>query len=152
MLSLIPSPARPRRRAFTIVEVMIAGTVMALAITTAITTMQSAFLALDSARNTTLASQILQGEIEKLRLLSWEALGKLQPTGPEPTKVEIDPVITRRPNIGNRFALTRDIDPIGTSMMEITMTITWRGYDGRTHERFYKTYYAKEGLYDYFSN
>lgn len=40
---------------------MVASTVMALAITTAITTMQQAFLALDSARNITLAGQILQG-------------------------------------------------------------------------------------------
>ena len=48
------------RGGFTIVEVMAAAVVMALAITTSITTLQRGFLALDSARNLTMAGQILQ--------------------------------------------------------------------------------------------
>ena len=56
-------------RGFTIVEVMMAAIVMAFAITTSITTMQRAFLAIDAARGVTYAGQIMQSELEKMRKL-----------------------------------------------------------------------------------
>lgn len=132
---------------------MVASTVMALAITTAITTMQQAFLALDSARNITLAGQILQGELEKLRLVSWEDLGRIQSAAiTRPETIEVDALVRRQPSIGERFTLTRTIDTVSANLKEITVTIAWKGYDRRPHSRYYKACYAREGLYDYFSN
>lgn len=144
----IPSATR-RRSGFTIAEVMIAAGVMALAITTSITTMQSAFLALDSARNVTLAGQIMQGEFERVRLKDWNTVAAY-PAGP--TTLTIDPAFTSDPAIGNRFTLTRSVSARNDDMKEITLTITWRGFDGRTFSRFYKTHYGRNGLYDYFYN
>jgi hypothetical protein len=33
---------------------------------------------------------------------------------------------------------------------EITIYVTWSGYDGRRHQRSFKSMYAKNGLYDYY--
>ncbi len=144
-----PFGGRRRRGGFTIVEVMVAAAVMALAITTSITTMQSAFLALDSARNITLAGQIMQGEFEKMRLKNWDTVAAYPTTE---TTLTIDSAFTSNPAIGNRFTLKRTIAAVNSDMKEITLTINWRGYDGRNFSRYYKTYYGRNGLYDYFYN
>ncbi|MSU50895.1 MAG: hypothetical protein EXS37_17700 [Opitutus sp.] len=60
---------------------MIAAVVLVLGITTAITTLQRGFQALDTARNTTHASQAMQSELERLRLKSWAQLQALQDAG-----------------------------------------------------------------------
>lgn len=142
-------PAPKPRRGFTIVEVMVAAGVMALAITTSITTMQRAFLALDSARNITLAGQVMQSEFEKIRLKDWTTVSAYPSAS---TTLTIDSAFTSNPAVGNRFTLTRTVADVHTDMKEITLTISWRGYDGRTFSRSYKTYYGKNGLYDYFFN
>ena len=142
---------KSRWRAFTIAEVMIAAGVMALAITTSITTMQRAFLALDAARSITLAGQIMQSEFEKMRLKDWTVVG-VYPLEPTKTTLTIDSIYTNNPAIKNRFTLVRSVSEIRTDMRKITLTISWRGYDGRPLSRFYTTYYGKNGLYDYFYN
>jgi Tfp pilus assembly protein PilV len=137
------------RHGFTIAEVMIAAGVMALAVTTSITTMQRAFLALDSARNITLAGQIMQSEFEKLRLKDWTTISAYPAAE---TTLTIDTAFTSDPAIGNRFTLKRTVSDVHTDMKEITLTISWRGYDARPLSRYYKTYYGKNGLYDFFYN
>ena len=137
------------RRAFTIAEVMIAAGVMALAITTSITTMQSAFLALDSARNVTLAGQIMQGEFEKMRLKDWNTIAAYPLSA---TTLTIDSAFTSNAAIGNRFTLKRSVRNLNDDLKEITLTINWSGYNGQSFSRFYKTYYGRNGLYDYFYN
>jgi Tfp pilus assembly protein PilV len=144
---------RRRRRSaglgFTIVEVMMAATVMALAITTSITTMQRAFVSLDSARNLTIAGQVMQGEIEKMRLKDWATVDAY-PAGP--TNLTVDGVFTGNSAIGNRFTMTRTVTTPQTDMKEITLTVSWRSYDGRVISRSYTTCYCRYGMYDYFFN
>ena len=65
-------------RAFTILEVMIATFVMSLVIGTSLIALQTGFKYIDVARGDTLASQIMQSEIERLRLMAWS---KTAPTG-----------------------------------------------------------------------
>lgn len=128
-----------------------AAAIMALAITTSITTMQSAFLSLDAARNVTLASHILQSEMERLRLRDWEAVSALPAAT---TEIPIDPTYTLNVGIRNRFTLTRRIESVHgrAEMKKITFTVSWRGYDARPQSRYYTTYYGQHGLYDYFYN
>lgn len=144
-----PLRRRPAARGFTIAEVMIAAGVMALAISTSITTMQRAFLALDSARNVTLASQIMQSELERMRLKDWTTIDGY---APGPTTLTIDTAFTGNAAIGSRFTLTRTTSLIRADMKKITLTVTWRGYDAREISRYYTTYYGRNGLYDYFYN
>jgi len=153
-----PTPVAPRDRrpaprkgasAFTIVEVMMAAMVMALAITTSITTMQRGFLSLDTARNITIAGQIMQSEFEKMRLVPWTTVDAY-PASTDP--LAVDSSFTSNSYIGTRFTMARTVRLVRTGMKEITLTVTWRSYDGRSISRSYSSYYGQNGLYDYFYN
>jgi hypothetical protein len=146
--------SRPGSRGFTIMEVMMAAIVMAFAITTSITTMQRAFLALDTSRNLTLAGQIMVSEMERTRMLNWTEVEALD-LSPTETTLTLDEVFTDNPQIGTRFALKRVVtlpDASNTNIRQITLTITWSGYDGRAHSRSYTTHYARFGIHDYLVN
>jgi Tfp pilus assembly protein PilV len=147
-------PAPHARRGFTIAEVMVAAIVMAFAITTSITTMQRAFLALDTSRNLTLAGQIMVSEMERTRMLSWTDIAAMD-LSPTVTTLTLDPSFTSNAQIGNRFTLTRTVtepDASNPNIREIMLTISWRGYDGRQHTRSYTTQYARYGIHDYLYN
>ena len=127
--------------------------VMTLAITTCITTMQRGFLSLDTARNLTTAGQILQCEVEKMRMSKWEEIKAYDPTlDPMP----LDPIFSSNPAIASHFTLRRDTKAVPTStgvgMRQLTFTVSWKSYDGRTQARNYTTYYGEHGLYDYYYN
>src|SRR5688500_5965266 len=64
------SPAT--KSAFTLLEVMMAATVLVLGISSSIIVLQYGMRAIDTARYTTLAGQILQSQMEKLLLLNWD--------------------------------------------------------------------------------
>ncbi|MBI3887265.1 MAG: type II secretion system protein [Opitutae bacterium] len=148
-----PPAKKKTARGFTIVEVMMAAIVMAFAITTAITTMQRAFLALDTARNLTQANQIMQSEIERLRLKDWTTVNAYSATA---TAVTIDSSYTNNAFIGSRFTLTRVATDVAghplSGMKQVTFTISWNSYDRRTLSRSLTVYYGQNGLYDYFYN
>lgn len=120
--------------------------VLALALTTAITAMQQAFLAVDTARNLEIAGNILQSEMEKERLMTWAEVGDAayQPV--------IAPSFARNPAVAGRFTLSRALAQRSGQMLQITLTVRWRSYDGRTLSRSYTTYYTQAGLYDYLYN
>lgn len=136
---------RPRHRfpGFTLVEVMVASTVLVFGIVTAVTTSQRGLQALDTARNLTAASQIMQSEMERIRLLNWSQLQTLQQSGGATVPTDAAAGTAR-------FTCTREITDIKTDMKQITLTAVWRGYDGREHTARLITRYGKRGLNDYF--
>lgn len=141
-----PSEARPDPRAgFTLLEVMFAALVLVLGITTAIVTLQRGLQAIDTARNYTYASQLMQGELETLRLKNWTQLEALQAAGP--SAIETDPTAS---STRTTFQCTRTITSPKADMKEITLVASWRGYDGRSHAARVITRYGRSGLYDYF--
>ena len=123
--------------------------VLALALTTAITAMQHAFLQFDTARNLEVAANILQCEMEKERLFTWAEASN---TTYAPV---IDPSFARNPAITGRFTLSRTaalVSGRSGQMVQITLTVRWRGYDGRSLTRSYTTYYTQGGLREYLYN
>jgi Tfp pilus assembly protein PilV len=140
-------PTRPlclrRTAAFTLVEVMVASTVLIFGIVTAITTSQRGLQALDAARNLTAASQLMQSEMERIRLLNWTQLEALQQSGTNTVTSEATAGLAR-------VTCTRAITDIKTDMKQITLSAVWRGYDGRDHTARLITRYGKSGLNDYF--
>jgi Tfp pilus assembly protein PilV len=150
-----PGTGRNPCRAFTILEVMMAAIVMAFAISTAITTLQRGFLSIDTARNFVIAGQIMQSEIEKMRVSPWSSTvtvtGLVDYTNTSPA-ITIDPVFTSNTYIGTRFTLTRSMSDPKPDLRQITLTVSWNSYDGRRLSRNYTTYYARYGLYDFFSS
>ncbi len=127
------------RRGFTLLEVMIASVVLVLGIVTAITTLQRGFQSLDSARNLTSASQVMQSEMERLRLKNWSQIEDLQKAGESVVATE-----------DARFTCTLAIVDLKTDMKEIVLRAEWRGYDGRPQTARLITRYGKSGLNDYF--
>lgn len=134
-------PAAARRRAFTLAEVMVAAAVLAFGIVSVVTVSQRGLQALDTARNLTAASQLMQSEMERLRLMSWAQLQALQDSGETTVALE---------GGGGRYTCTREIRDVKTGMKEITLVATWRGYDGRPHTARLITRYGRTGLNDYF--
>lgn len=121
-----------------------AAIVMVLGITTAILTLQRGFQALDTARHTTYASQVMQSELERLRLKSWGQMQALQDSGD--TAISVSGI----QGTTGSFRCTRTIRDLKQDMKEIIVASSWTGYDGRSHLVRYITRYSKSGLYDYF--
>jgi Tfp pilus assembly protein PilV len=167
--STLPSRVTPKKfplRAtggFTILEVMMAAIVMVLGITTSLTTLQYGFHAVDTARSTTLASQILQSQMEVLRLQNYTQIcalttpytstgGLTITAGNSATPTTLDTTLT---TIADRFTFIRTVDAVvvgGATRPDIkliTLTVTWNGIDGRPHSLSYQLRYARSGLNDY---
>ena len=130
-----------------------AAAVMAFALISSITVIQRGFMAIDTARSITYAAQIMQNEMEKMRLQNWATVSTYSATA---TPVTIDSAFTATA-IGARFiGMTRTAATIHTGtnagMVKITLTVSWKTVDGRTLSRSYITYYGQNGLYDYFSS
>jgi len=122
---------------------MVAAVVLIFGIVSALTTLQRGFQAVDSARNLTMASQLMQSEMERLRLKSWVQLEALQASR--------DTVVPLQGGAaGARFTCTRTITDLKIDMKEIILLAEWRGYDGRPQSARLITRYGRSGLNDYF--
>jgi len=138
--------------------------VLALGIVTSITALQYGMRQVDTARNMTLAGQIMQSEMEILRLQNWAQIVALQAAqASATTPITIDPATTitsgastsldaRLTAIANRFTCTRLVETVSgqADMKRVTLRVSWSGVDGRVHEVNFQTRYAKNGLSDYF--
>jgi Tfp pilus assembly protein PilV len=150
-----PQPAMtPGRRSrcggFTILEVALAAAVMAMGISTSIVVMQRGFAMLDTARNITTSGQLLASQMEQLRMLDYTTVSGYIGG---PTSLSLDSAFTSSSSVGSRFTLTRTVSTTSTTdMLEVTYSISWRNYDGRTMTRSMTTYYAKYGIHDYYYN
>ncbi|MFI5356209.1 MAG: hypothetical protein ACHQ4G_02620 [Opitutales bacterium] len=154
-MSPVPSrrPAAPR--GFTILEVMMAAVVMVLGIATSLNTITFGMRTVDNARNTALAAQIMQSEMENIRLLNWTQVTALVGTNTVNISSVITPgtgttLDTALNNIINRFSCTCTVALLKTDMYSITVTVSWNGVDGRPHSNSYVTRYGNGGLYDYY--
>lgn len=158
-----PRPAKPRRRltgpaGFTVLEVAMATFVMSFGIATSLIALQTGYKSINVARDSTLASQIMQSEIERLRLWPWSKT--TSPTNPVDSITELPAsetvslasMFTSNPTLAARFTVTRTVtvDASRADVRYITIAVTWNSYDGRAHTRTFTTMYAKNGLYDYY--
>lgn len=133
--------------------------VMAFGIATSIVALQTGFRAIDVARDQTLASQIMQSEIERIRLWPWS---KTTPTGvvdsivelPATEAVSLTSTFASNASVAARFSVrrtvTNDLSDTTRNVRYITVVVTWKSLDGRSHTRNFTTMYAKDGLYDYY--
>lgn len=148
---------RRLHRGFTIIEVMMASIVMVLGITTSLLVLDTGMHAVDTARNMTLAAQIMQSEMEILRLQNWAQIRAL----PEKQQIDTSTTITSGTStalddtlngIASRFTCVRLVTDISgrSDIKRIVLVTSWQGIDGRTHTVSYETRYAKNGLADYF--
>lgn len=140
---------------FTLVEVMIASVVLVMIFLSTLDALQQGFKMIDTARNTTIAGQIIQSEIEDLRLKPWASLTAL----PATTELDIAQSIGQGlaseegAALARRFSASRviaDVTDRANNLKRITLTVTWADTSGATHTRSYETLFSHFGLSDYF--
>jgi Tfp pilus assembly protein PilV len=140
---------RPLTGGFAILEVAMATFVLAFGIATAIVAMQAGFRHLDLARGTTLAAQIIQSEMERIRMMSWTGVSAI----PATETFDGATNFSSTSRIVGRYSVTRTLTADTarpTEVMNISIAVTWKTYDGRPHTRSFNSIYAKNGLYDYY--
>ena len=140
-----PVPARRAgwAAAFSLVEVMTASCVLMLGISGALVTLQRSLDTISQARQLNTASQLMQTELERLRLLNWTQIQALQDSGRTDVKT---------PSGGDfaRFTCERQIRDLRDGIKEITLVASWGGLNGRAHTARLITRYSRSGLNDYF--
>jgi prepilin-type N-terminal cleavage/methylation domain-containing protein len=133
-----------RKSGFTLVEVMCALTVLILVFLSSMAAVTIGFRLLEDARLSTLSSQVLQSEMENLRLKNWTQLSALPASGSFTVETNLNTASF------NRFTCSRAISDVRADLKEVSLQLSWRSMDGRLHTRRYVTYIAKEGLNDYY--
>ncbi len=139
---------------FTLAEVMIAFTVMVTGVAGSLTALTSSLQSIDNARCSSLAAQICQSQIERLRLFKWEDLSaKTTPTEGRAVTFNFHISDSNYSSISQRFQDTKEfisVHPTRSDMIVIKITTTWKDIKGVSHTRSMTTHYLKGGLYDCF--
>lgn len=136
---------RPRGAGFSLVEVMIAAGVLAMGLAVAVIALQISLRDHDLARTNTAITQILQNEVERLRMLEWEDL-----SDPDKTAPNVDAMKSNGRLPGRDFLITTTIInlPSPPAIKEMEIQARWTGTSGTTHTRKAIIHYAKDGLYE----
>jgi hypothetical protein len=141
-----------------VLEVTSAAFVLLLAIASSLIVLQAGFRAIDLARGTTLVSQVLQSEIETLRMMGWGEIAKL----PENHAVRVAWTYDGSVQLPPTLTVTRTVTAVAASedeegstepdLRQITVTANWRTVDGAEHARSTSTQYGRNGLNDYYAS
>ncbi len=146
---------RPRRSGFTLVEVMVAAGVMVLGMVGMIHVITQGSQMLDLARKQTVAMQIIHGQIENIRLMTWSQVNSLDNNITVWVR-EADDAYNQSAGfdfgtnitaVSTGFRCKRVITSVRTDMVQVTYTVTWTGNTGRSYSRTGSTYLGKNGLY-----
>jgi prepilin-type N-terminal cleavage/methylation domain-containing protein len=153
---------------FTLIEVMMAATILTVGFMGLIKAVTITSGMMDEARRQTLAAQILNHEIEKLRFLPWDDPLSTNdivglPAGPstiaiasqfDSARTSLSDDLTASAQVS--FSATRSVADIATNLREVTVTVTWivkssrRDYSGNpvtfTYTRVNSAYFGKYGL------
>jgi prepilin-type N-terminal cleavage/methylation domain-containing protein len=130
---------------FTLVEMIVASLVLAMVFISSISALTYGFKLMENARFNTLASQVIQSEIETLRLNNWLQLNTL----PAHEAITIPSGLASA--AFNRFAGWRTVSSvIRTDTKLIIVGVQWTASSGQVHARRYTTYMTKDGLNDYY--
>jgi len=80
---------------------------------------------LATAKRQTIAAQILNHEISKLRLDTWSTVSGLADTSAATYSSDLTSLSTVIANSGVTFTLARDVTDLTTDLREITFIVTW---------------------------
>lgn len=134
-------------KGFTVVEVMIGATLMAVLIAGMLQMITQGNYLVELARDNTMVTQLIQSEIEDLRTLNWtdlQALDGLESVTPQGNFIEqfADDYYCFR------YVIDSSDDPINKKW--IWVYASWVDSANRTHWVYYFTQFSKDGLNDYY--
>ncbi len=128
-------------------EVGLAATVLALTLVGMIGVIESGSKMLDVSRKQTIASQILDDQVNQLRLQTWSTVSSY----PASTSLTIPTAFVSAAE--SNFTCTRFVSVVKTdangnaALLQVKFSISWTGITGRTYTRTAVTYVEKNGLY-----
>jgi hypothetical protein len=126
-----------------LVEVMAASCVLMVGLGGSVLTVKNSLQTISHARYLGAASQIMQSELERLRLRNWSQLQAIQDSGDTAVAIAAIPP-------GSNLSCSRQIRDLRDGLKEITVEARWGGARGRIHTARLVTRYARNGLNDYF--
>lgn len=128
---------------FSLVEVLVAVTMLTLVFLAAMAALNQGFNMVENARFGTHASQILQSEMETLRMMDWAQI--------EALPSEEDFVIDMRFMQGraDRYQGIRRVEDVRPGMRRVVLELNFTSMDGRNLQRRYFTFFGQHGLNDY---
>jgi Tfp pilus assembly protein PilV len=147
--------APARTQGFTLVEVMMAASVMMLGIVGIIGVLVSGSEMLDVSRKQTIAMQIIHGQLDILRTYTWPTISSF-PASKTVTfyAANQSSIISagfvfgdNLPALSRGFTCTRTVATVRTNLKQVTFSVTWLGNTGRSYTRSGSTFYGKNGLY-----
>ena len=140
---------------FTIVEVALAATILLVGFAGMATALMIGSEMLDTARKQTITAQIIQAEVEYLRLKDWPTIQGLASTSSDflSTYPDFAPTSLAAAFTGTKFKFARQVnypDP-HPNLRSITMTVSWTSLNGSwttgtLHSRSCNAYIGKYGL------
>lgn len=153
-----------RNTGFTLVEVVCAAFVLAFALTSSLAALQWGFKMVEVARDTTLAAQLLQSQMEDLRLNNWGDMETLRDdcaSNKGPLDLNLSKLLPTDDDITSKLTfldqkkfalelLVTDVPDRENEILDVELRLQWVGLDGTSHQRSVRTYYTKKGLYDYY--
>lgn len=160
---------RAKACGFTLVEVMVAASVMLMAIVGMMQVITYGSEMLDLARKQTIAMQIIHGQLDNVRLSDWTTISAYPASrtvnvdsSDQTTNIgygfvfglvgtgdvvdTTDSIITL-PELAKGFTCTRTVATVRTDLKQITFSVTWTSNTGRRYTRSGSTYFGKNGLY-----
>jgi Tfp pilus assembly protein PilV len=147
-------PSKPSLRGFTLVEVMMAATMMLAGIVGMMHVITTGSEMLDAARKQTIATQIMHGEIERIRVSDWTQISALAASHPtqlgyaETSAGRVVQWVTNATQIpADSFKFSRTISNVRPDLKQISYSVEWVGNTGRPYTRSTSTYVGKNGLY-----
>lgn len=152
--------------AFTLIEVALASTIILVGFVGMIEALAIGSEMLDTARKQTLAAQVIQGEIDYLRMQDWSAIQSLA----DQTQISLS-TNPGNPNsncchlFGSGLANltstdtsfrygwqvtdvhTADVNGVSVPVLrQVTITVTWKSITNKPHARTFSAYLGKYGL------
>ena len=130
------------RSGFTILEAMIATIILGLVLGSVVAVASQCLRYLSDIRRTARSSQVLQQKMEDIRLLSWSQLQVVPGTFTDPSD-------TNRVYAGTIAQTPYDSYNGTTTVMKLTLTVTWTNQVGRVLTNSLSTMVSNGGLNKY---
>jgi len=118
-------PRTYRQSGFTIIEVMLASVILVVGFVGMIQGITIGSEMMATARRQTIAAQILDHEIGKLRLQDWTAISALTSSSAATYSSDQASINTAIAASGVSFTLASTVTTITTDLREVTFTVTW---------------------------
>lgn len=136
-------------KGLTLIEILMGLMIMTLVAFASIKTLDAGFRMTQTSRDNTVVSQILQSEMERLRLMNWPTLMEQMPDEGQLSEA-IDLAALVSPKYVNRYQLQREMILENPDLMRVRLQVRWTGVNRQETQREYFSFIARNGLSDYY--